>query len=232
MFGDERNPLRPDLRSSGRLAEIYPSPRLTEFGKIPALQPTSQSFTLFNNSLVPTDFRLEILCKPHCYAIEPREGVIPARGEVPVTVTASLDDTGIFASAIQLFIGNRLCTACGLMALGTGNTIVIDKPFAPEVNLGYQFSLLPCIHQFEVTNGGHHFHRLFWSMGCCSPPEEEDQGISALSSPKDDSQSPKRATLMFGLEPLSKDLQPGESVDTVLRGFSRIAQSLDICLGK
>ncbi|XP_068035430.1 hydrocephalus-inducing protein homolog, partial [Anomalospiza imberbis] len=226
VFGDERNPLRTELWSSGRLAKIYPSPRLIEFGKIPALQPTSQSFTLFNNSLVPTDFRLEILCKPHCYAIEPREGVIPARGEVPVTVTASLDDTEIFGSAIQLSIGNSLRTACGLVALGTGTTIVIDKPFAPELNLGYQFSLLPCIHRFKVTNGGHHFHRLFWSVGCCSPPEEEGQGISALSSPKDDSQSPKRATPVFGLEPLSKDLQPGESVDIVLRGFSRIAQEV------
>ncbi|XP_068035432.1 hydrocephalus-inducing protein homolog [Anomalospiza imberbis] len=232
VFGDERNPLRTELWSSGRLAKIYPSPRLIEFGKIPALQPTSQSFTLFNNSLVPTDFRLEILCKPHCYAIEPREGVIPARGEVPVTVTASLDDTEIFGSAIQLSIGNSLRTACGLVALGTGTTIVIDKPFAPELNLGYQFSLLPCIHRFKVTNGGHHFHRLFWSVGCCSPPEEEGQGISALSSPKDDSQSPKRATPVFGLEPLSKDLQPGESVDIVLRGFSRIAQPVTVDVGE
>ncbi|XP_030138182.4 hydrocephalus-inducing protein homolog isoform X2 [Taeniopygia guttata] len=226
VFGDERNPLPAELRSSGQLAKIYPSPRLIEFGRIPALQPTSRSFTLFNKDFIPRDFRIEIPRKPHCYAVEPREGVIPAWGEVPVTVTATLDDTGLFASVIQLFIGDSLWTACGLVALGTGTTIVIDKPFAPELNLGYQFSHVPCIHRFKVTNRGHHFHQLFWSVGCYSPPAEGGQGISALSSPKDDSQSPKRAAPMFALEPPLMKLQPGESVDMVLRGFSCVAQEV------
>ncbi|XP_077642551.1 hydrocephalus-inducing protein homolog [Lonchura striata] len=165
-------------------------------------------------------------CKPHCYTIEPREGVIPARGQVPVTVTAALDDTGLFADTIQLFTGDSLWTACRLVALDTGSTIVIDKPFAPELNLGCQFSFLPCIHRFKVTNRGHHFYQLFWSAGCYSPPEEGGQGISALSSPKDDSQSPKRAAPMFALEPPLMKLQPGESADLVLRGFSRVAQEV------
>ncbi|RLV96419.1 hypothetical protein DV515_00012610 [Chloebia gouldiae] len=226
VFGDERNPLRSELRNTGQLAKIYPSPRLIEFGRIPPLQPTSRSFTLFNRGLIPADFRIDIPRKSHCYTIEPREGVIPAWGEVSVTVTATLDDIGIFANAIQLFIGNRLWTACGLVALGTGTTIVIDKPFAPELNLGCQFSFLPCIHRFKVTNRGHHFHRLCWSVGCYSPPEEAGQGISALSSPRDDSQSPKRAAPVFALEPPSMKLHPGESMDLVLRGFSRVAQEV------
>nr|XP_026654010.1 hydrocephalus-inducing protein-like [Zonotrichia albicollis] len=217
---------RPELRSTGQLAEIYPSPRLIEFGKIPALQPTSRSLTLFNKSLVPTDFRMEVVRKRHCCTIEPSEGVIPAGGEVPVTVTATLDDRGLFSVPVRVFIGSSLSTAFGLVALGTGTTIVIDEPFAPELNLGYQFSLVPCICQFKVTNRGHHFHRLFWSVECYSPPEQEGQSVSALSRPKDDSQSPKRAEPLFGLEPLSMDLQPGRCEDMVLRGFSSIAQEV------
>ncbi|KAL9854593.1 hydrocephalus-inducing protein-like [Geothlypis trichas] len=227
VFGDERNPLRPELRSTGQqLTEIYPSPRLIEFGKIPALQPTSRSLTLFNNSLVPTNFRMEVVGKPHCCAIEPREGVIPAGGQVPVTVTATLDDIGLFSVPVRLFIGSSLCTAFGLVALGTGTTIVTDKPFCPELNLGYQFSLVPCIHPFKVTNRGHHCHRLFWNVECYSPSEHEGQSVSALSSPKDDSQSPKRARPVFGLEPLSMDLKPGQSEHMVLRGFSNIPQEV------
>ncbi|KAM3664992.1 hydrocephalus-inducing protein homolog [Ammospiza maritima maritima] len=217
---------RPELRSTGQLAQIYPSPRLIEFGKIPALQPTSRSLTLFNKGHVPTDFRMEVVRKRHCCTVEPSEGVIPAGGEVPVTVTATLDDRGLFSVPVRVFIGSSLSTAFGLVALGTGTTIVIDKPFSPELNLGYQFSLVPCIRQFKVTNRGHHFHRLFWSVECYSPSEQEGQSVSALSSPKDDSQSPKRAEPLFGLEPLSMDLQPGRSEDMVLRGFSSIAQSL------
>ncbi|XP_039573142.1 hydrocephalus-inducing protein-like [Passer montanus] len=223
VFGDERNPLRAELRSSGELAEIYPSPRLIEFGTIPVLQPTSRSFSLLNESLVPTDFRIEMASRPQCFVIEPREGVIPARGEVPVTITAMLDDTGHFANSVRLLIGNSLWTACGLVALGTGTTIVIDKPFAPELNLGYQFSLLPCIRQFKVTNQGRRYHRLFWSI---SSPEKEGQSVSALSCPKDDSQSPKSASPVFELEPWLMELQPGQSADMVVQGFSPIPQEV------
>ncbi|XP_063267034.1 hydrocephalus-inducing protein homolog isoform X2 [Prinia subflava] len=226
VFGDERNPLRTEIRSLGRLPEIYPSPRLIEFGRIPVLQPHSQSFTLFNKGLVDTDFRLEIAKKPQCYVIEPREGVIPARGEVPVTVTATLDDTELFVDCIQLFTGNSPWTPVMLQAFGIGTTIVIDKPFGPELNLGYQFSFLPCIRRFKLTNEGDHSRRLFWRVEWKSPAEEEGQSTSALSSPKaeDDSRSPKRTTPVFGLEPRSMELQPGQSVDVVLQGFSNIPQ--------
>ncbi|XP_064282323.1 hydrocephalus-inducing protein-like isoform X2 [Passer domesticus] len=42
VFGDERNPLRKQLWSSGQLAETSPSPRLMESGRIPALQPIDE----------------------------------------------------------------------------------------------------------------------------------------------------------------------------------------------
>ncbi|XP_062355738.1 hydrocephalus-inducing protein homolog [Cinclus cinclus] len=172
-------------------------------------------------------------CKPHCYVIEPREGVIPATGDIPVTITATLDDTGIFADTIQLFIGNSLWTTFMLLAVGTGTTIVMDKPFVPELSLGHQFRLVPCICRFKVTNRGHHFHRLFWSVECHSPPKKKGQSIPALSSPlaEDDCQSPKGTSPVFGLEPLSMELQPGESVDMVLRGFSPIEQPCTLEFG-
>ncbi|RMB89926.1 hypothetical protein DUI87_33700 [Hirundo rustica rustica] len=167
-----------------------------------------------------------------------REAKEAARGEITVegalipdgriSPKATLDDTGVFGDVIQLFIGNSLWSTLMLQALGIGTTIVVDKPFTPELNLGYQFSLLPCIRWFKLTNGGHHFHQLFWKVECNSPAEEEGQSTSALSSPeaKDDSQSPKRTRPVFGLEPPSMDLQPGESVDMVLRGFSRVPQGI------
>ncbi|XP_072790628.1 hydrocephalus-inducing protein homolog [Taeniopygia guttata] len=226
VFGDERNPLRIEFWSSGCLGKIYLSPRLIDFGMLPVLQPTPRSFTLFNKGFTPIDFRMEIINRPDCFAIEPSAGVIPARAELPVTVTATLDDTECFDDVVHLFIGNSYWAECRLMALGTGTAIAIDKPFAPELNLGYQFSLVPCIRQFKLTNRGPYFHWLIWSVGCYSPPEEEGQSVSALRSRKDDSQSPKRATPVFGLEPRSMKLQPGESVDMVLRGFSDVTQEV------
>ncbi|RMC08918.1 hypothetical protein DUI87_13912 [Hirundo rustica rustica] len=228
VFGDERNPLRTELHSYGRLAEIYQCPSRINFGSIRALQPNSRGFSLFNEGLVDVDFRIEIAKKPHCYVIEPREGVIPARASVRVIITATLDDTGHFCDDIQLFIWNRLWKVYVLEGLSVGTTIVIDKPFTPEVNLGYKFSRLPFFCRFKLTNGGHHFHRLFWKVECNRPAKEKGQSTSALSSPKaEGSQRPKRTKHtrpVFELEPPLMDLQPGESVDMVLRGFSRVPQ--------
>ncbi|XP_066413809.1 hydrocephalus-inducing protein-like [Molothrus aeneus] len=198
------------------------------FAEIPVIIEVQTLDRHFTNVLIGVfgDERNPLARKPHCCAIEPSKGVIPAEGEVSVTVTATLDDTGLFSVPVRLFFGSNRCTAFWLVALSTGTTIVIDKPFSPELNLGYQFSLMPCIHQFKVTNRGHHFHRLFWSVECHSPSEQEGQSVSALSSPRDDSQGPKRASPVFGLEPLSMDLQPGQSEDMVLRGFSRIPQEV------
>ncbi|XP_062355723.1 hydrocephalus-inducing protein homolog [Cinclus cinclus] len=204
VFGDERNPRHIVLQSIGELTDIKLSPGLVEFGVIPLLQPSSQILTLFNNGLIPVDFRIQMGFKSRYFSFEPKEGVIPARGEFPVTVTATLDDTGFFDNTIYVFIHNTLSFSVLVHAMGIGSTIVIDKPFIPELNLGYQFS----------------------------PPEKKGQSIPALSSPlaEDDCQSPKGTSPVFGLEPLSMELQPGESVDMVLRGFSPIEQEVQDCV--
>ncbi|KAM3664996.1 hydrocephalus-inducing protein homolog [Ammospiza maritima maritima] len=175
------------------------------------------------------DARHPRLSKSYCFVVEPSEGVIPARGEVPVTVTATLDDTVGFEDSVQLFIRNSLWSTVFLQAFGIGTTIVIDEPFAPELNLGYQFSLVPCIRHFTVTNKGRRYHQLFWRAECYSPPpppEEEAQSVSALSSPEDDCQKPKRAKPAFGVKSPAMGLARGQSEDMVLRGFSRIPQEV------
>lgn len=59
--------------------------------------------------------------------------------EIFVTVSATPDDTGLFAGDVKLFIGGSLWTTFMITAEGIGTTIVTDKPFPPEINLGYQF---------------------------------------------------------------------------------------------
>ncbi|XP_077642562.1 hydrocephalus-inducing protein homolog [Lonchura striata] len=228
VFGDERNPLvsaRGDVclcaTAPGRVQGYRDSPGENRHR---LLRRRTGGIGGTNSSRLRGDFRMEIIHRPDCFVVEPKEGVIPARGELPVTVTATLDHTECFDDNIHLFIGNSFWAVCRLQALGTGTAIAIDKPFAPELNLGYQFSFVPCVRQFKLTNRGPYIHGLFWSMECYSPPKAEGKSVSALSSPKDDSQSPKRAASTFGLETSSMKLQPGESVDMVLRGFSNITQ--------
>lgn len=77
--------------------------------------------------------------KPSVFTVEPSEGVIPPRAEILVTLTAILDDTELFVDEVDVFIENSHWTTLLILAWGIGTTIVTDKPFAPELNLGYQF---------------------------------------------------------------------------------------------
>ncbi|XP_053843687.1 hydrocephalus-inducing protein homolog [Vidua macroura] len=101
------------------------------------------------------------------------------------------------------------------------------QPWGPQETGVVFYSLhLPCIRRFELTNRGNRVHWLSWKAKCYSPPKGKDQSVSALSSPKDASQSPKRAAPVFEVELPTGTLQPGESVDMVLRGFSHISQEV------
>ncbi|XP_064262770.1 hydrocephalus-inducing protein-like [Passer domesticus] len=62
VFGDERNPLRKQLWSSGRQAESSPSPRLVESGRIPALQPIDELHPPKFNPQPPKEMRTCLDC--------------------------------------------------------------------------------------------------------------------------------------------------------------------------
>lgn len=71
-----------------------------------------------------------------CWSIGPSQGVIPAEAEVSVAVTANLNDMQQFKDKVMLFIENSRSYVIPVQAVGIGTTIVIDKPFGPELNLG------------------------------------------------------------------------------------------------
>ncbi|XP_029821423.1 hydrocephalus-inducing protein homolog [Manacus vitellinus] len=161
-----------------------------------------------------------------CLSIEPREGVVPAKAEVPVVVTANLDDTGRFEGSMKLFIENSLTSVIPIQAVGIGTTITIDKPFAPKLNLEPQFNLLPCILRFKVTNKGRQFQRLFWGTEGFSTFRQRHP-LPALSVTKGKNASQSPTTPVFKLRPRNMDLQPGETMELVVEGFSSIVQDVE-----
>ncbi|XP_031977973.1 hydrocephalus-inducing protein-like [Corvus moneduloides] len=134
VFGDEGNPLRQVLRSTGTRADIYPSPRLIEVGMITALHRNTHTFHLVNEGLVTADFRMKIAGKCSCWSIEPSKGVVPPNAEVSVLVTTNLNDTVQFLDKVKLSIENSPVTILSVRAVGIGTTIVTDKPLAPKLD--------------------------------------------------------------------------------------------------
>ncbi|NWV67071.1 HYDIN protein, partial [Malurus elegans] len=140
VFGDERHPLVTNLQSIGCLAEIFPDQLPIDYGFIPALHPTPKIVRITYKGAAPIKYRIAIEFRPHCFVIEPSEGVIPPQTVISVTITAILNDTGDFNDNVQLYIeGHGLLSSFPLIAFSLGTTILIDKPFYPLLNLKYQF---------------------------------------------------------------------------------------------
>jgi len=73
------------------------------------------------------------------WRVEPNKGIIPPETEVSLAVIANLNDTKKFQDNLNLFIQNSSTYVIPVQAVGIGTTIVTDKPFAPELNLGPHF---------------------------------------------------------------------------------------------
>ncbi|NXS73554.1 HYDIN protein, partial [Pandion haliaetus] len=225
VFGSEGSPLKIHLVSIGEGPVVYVHPSKINFGSIQVLQDASRTLHLSNQTVIPASFWAQMAGKCSCWRIEPCKGVIPPETEVSVAVIANLDDTEKFKDEVNLFIENSHTYAIPVWAVGIGTTIVTDKPFAPELNLGPHFSLDPCCYRFKITNKGRRTHQLYWTTEGFTPFRHRDR-LPAVSNTKgkDSSQSPKPACPVFKLRPLRTELMPGKTVEMMLEGSSSTPQ--------
>ncbi|XP_068025945.1 hydrocephalus-inducing protein homolog [Melanerpes formicivorus] len=225
VFGRAGHPLKVSLVSTGEGPVVSVQPSQLDFGSIQVLQEASRCLQLCNQSPIPAAFQAEVSGRGWCWRVEPSRGVIPAEGQVSVSVTAQLDDTGQFQAEVQLLVEHSRGYGIPVRALGVGSTIVLDRPLAPQLSLGTRFSLAPCCYSFRVTNRGRRTQRLRWTVGGCSPPGQR-RWLPSLSSTKGkaSSQGPPAACPVFQLRPKRMELRPGQTMEVMLEGFSSTPQ--------
>ncbi|XP_068267672.1 hydrocephalus-inducing protein homolog [Nyctibius grandis] len=225
VFGREESPLKIKLVSTGEGPVVCVHPSEINFGSIQVLQDASQTLHLSNHSVIPAYFWAEMAGKCSRWRIEPSEGVIPPETEVAVAVIANLDDTEKFKDEVKLFIENSRTYTIPVRAVGFGTTIVTDRLFAPELNLGPHFSLSPCCYCFQVMNKGRRTHHLYWTTeGFSAFHRLHRLPALSIAKGKGSSQSPKPASPVFQLRPASMELMPGETVEVMLEGLSSTPQ--------
>ncbi|KFQ76081.1 Hydrocephalus-inducing protein, partial [Phaethon lepturus] len=223
VFGGEGSPLKIHLVSIGEGPVVYVHPSKINFGSIQVLQDASRTLHLSNQTVIPASFWTEMAGKCSRWRIAPNKGVIPPEAEVSVTVIANLDDTEKFKDEVKVFIENSQTYVIPVRAVGIGTTIVTDKPFAPELNLGPHFSLDPCRYRFKITNKGRRTHQLYWTTEGFTPFRQRDR-LPAITKGKGSSQSPKPAGPVFKLQPLRMELMPGKTMEMILEGSSSTPQ--------
>uniref|UniRef100_A0A8C9M285 HYDIN axonemal central pair apparatus protein n=1 Tax=Panthera tigris altaica TaxID=74533 RepID=A0A8C9M285_PANTA len=138
-FGSPDPPMVCHLKSIGEGPVIYVHPTQVDFGNIYVLKDSSRILNLSNQSFIPALFQARMAHKKSLWTIEPNEGMVPPETDFQLTLTANLNDILTFKDTVILSIENSNTYRIPVQASGVGSTIVSDKPFAPELNLGAHF---------------------------------------------------------------------------------------------
>ncbi|XP_069312434.1 hydrocephalus-inducing protein homolog [Eulemur rufifrons] len=238
-FGSQDPPLVCHLKSIGEGPVIYVHPLQVDFGTIYVLQDSSRILSLSNQSFIPAVFRAHMAHKKSLWTIEPNEGMVPPETEVQLALTANLDDILTFKDTVILDIENSNTYEIPVQASGIGSTIVSDKPFAPELNLGALFSLDTHYYRFKLTNKGRRVQQLFWMNESFRPQGKLSKkgpvkkgGANGRLQP-DGSQEPRGPqTPVFQLHPIRMELYPGQTIDVILESYSatpRVVKEKLVC---
>ncbi|XP_051024710.1 hydrocephalus-inducing protein homolog [Acomys russatus] len=233
VFGSQEAPLACHIQSIGDGPVIFIRPTQVDFGNVYVLKDTSRILQLSNQSFIPALFRARMASKKSLWTVKPSEGVVPAEDDILLTLTANLDDIVTFKDTVILEVEHSNTYRIPIQATGIGSTIVSDKPFAPELNLGAHFSLDTHYYRFKLTNKGRRVQQLFWMNDDFCPKEKQSKRESVkkrstgshrpsqVSQEHTDTGSP-----VFQLHPVRMELYPGQTIDVILEGYSAIPRKV------
>ncbi|XP_015224105.2 hydrocephalus-inducing protein homolog isoform X3 [Lepisosteus oculatus] len=225
VFGSEEPPLGLHLSCIGEGPVVHVKVTEVDFGSIPVLTDITRTLQLSNQSPIPARFLAQMVRNKSQWRPEPSEGEVPAEGVMEIRLVAHLDDTVCFQDKLHLAIENSQTHSIPVSAMGTGTTIVTDRPFAPALNMGAHFSSGPCRYHFRITNRGRRPHQLYWMTE--GFPQFRRRPPPFQSSSKDNRhRNPvpvaDQDTPVFTLHPLRAELQPGQTVDMLLEGSTHV----------
>nr|XP_023421731.1 hydrocephalus-inducing protein homolog [Cavia porcellus] len=226
VFGSQDPPLVCHLKITGQGPVIFVHPTQIDFGSIYVLQDSSRILNLSNQCCIPAFFRARMANKKSLWTIEPNEGTVPAEANVPLTLTANLNDILTFKDTVILDIENSNSYQIPVQASGIGSTIVSDKPFAPELDLGAHFCLDTYYYRFKLTNMGRRIQQLLWMTDGYRPQNKLNKKGQTTKGPAcpfqpQGSQEPRDpASPVFQIHPIRMELYPRQTIDVVLEGYS------------
>ncbi|TRZ17353.1 hypothetical protein HGM15179_009768 [Zosterops borbonicus] len=224
VFGREGSPLEIHLECIGHGPIVYVYPREINFGRMRVFHDCSKKLFISNQSDIPAAFWAKMAGKHSRWRIEPCKGVVLPNSEVPVIVTANLNDTKEFQDKVKVFVENSPTTLISVRAVGTGTTIVSDE-LRPVLDLQYHFSCSPCRYEFQLANRGRRLHRLYWSTEGFLVSRWGPRGPAPRST-RDAPQGPRPDSPVFKLWPMYMELGPGQAVEMVLEGCSSTVQEV------
>ncbi|XP_028313928.1 hydrocephalus-inducing protein homolog [Gouania willdenowi] len=240
LFGSLQTPLEVKLSCIGEGPVVHVQYTNLDFGRIPVLTDIVRTLQLTNQSPIPAHFSTRKKLKGSFWHVEPSEGVVPPESTLEINVVANLRDTLLFEGKLDVLIEDSRMHTVALTATGTGTTLVSDKPFGPNLDLGTHFSHGTCQYSFRLTNKGKRVHLIYWKTEVI-PPSKKSSFLPPISPPKksdalNSGLSPHSSTQkpLFNISPNRVELFPGDSVDMLITGSSdspKVVQERLVCSG-
>jgi len=162
IIGNDRPPIPITIMAICTGPTIRLSKPSIEFGAVPVLKDTFQTFHLYNDSRIDAVFHAKIETKEEIFRIEPQEGLIFPGGETSLSITAFLDDNTTFNSNLLLSFENLNVISVPISAIGTGVPLVPSVSMS-SIDLGCVFTEQPLSQEFTLENRGRRTQDVRWS---------------------------------------------------------------------
>ncbi|XP_073706753.1 hydrocephalus-inducing protein homolog [Garra rufa] len=224
ILGRQDPPLELLLSCVGQGPSVSVTAAKLNFGCIPVLTDVTRTLELSNDSPIPARFLAQMVKNRSHWRVDPSEGEIPSGQSLELKLISHLNDTVPFQDVLLLEIQDGQTFNIPVSAKGKGTTIVTDRPFAPNLDLGTHFSSGPCQYAFKITNRGRRTHQLLWTTeGFPQFPNRDHLSPNKSRSKKSKSlQTSVQESPVFSLSPARLSLAPGHSADMLLEGSSDI----------
>ncbi|XP_059190373.1 hydrocephalus-inducing protein homolog [Centropristis striata] len=178
VFGSIQPPLEVVLSCIGQGPTVHVESPQLDFGTIPVLTDITRALQLSNLSPIPAHFTARMSRGRSIWRVEPSEGSVPPQTQLELRVVAHLKDSLHFQAKLEVSIQDSQTHTVALSATGTGTTIVSDRPFAPNLDLGTYFSHGSCEYHFKLTNHGQCMQRMYWRNDGSLPSTKTRKGGS------------------------------------------------------
>ncbi|XP_069028847.1 hydrocephalus-inducing protein homolog [Embiotoca jacksoni] len=249
VFGSFQPSLEVVLSCVGQGPVVHVQSSQLSFGRIPVLTDVTRTLQLLNQSPIPAHFTTCMRHGRSFWRVEPSEGEVPPESQLELKVVAHLKDTLNFRDQLEVSVVDSQMHTVPLSAMGTGTTIVSDKPFGPKLDLGTYFSHGSCQYHFKLTNHGQRTHRMYWKIDGSPPSSKTCKGgslpdqafLPPISTPRPRDALTRGSPLssgrekpVFSLSPSRVELFPGCSVDMLLAGSSdstKLVRERLVCQG-
>eukprot|EP01063_Lacrimia_lanifica_P026221 TRINITY_DN349_c0_g2_i1.p1 TRINITY_DN349_c0_g2~~TRINITY_DN349_c0_g2_i1.p1 ORF type:complete len:4697 (+),score=2083.13 TRINITY_DN349_c0_g2_i1:84-14174(+) len=187
LGSDKRLPVSLSAKVSGPNVAIDQT--TLDFGKVSVLTEHCKKLEIVNASPIPAVFNCRLTnANSPAFVLKNAETTIPPKSSFSLSVYCFLDDTSKFSDELIISVANSKDINVGLVAVGSGTTLVPSISLEHDVDFGSVFTTSVAKKTFTLHNKGKRPLQISWQNDRAKPKEGEPPFAFTIT--------PDRATIL------------------------------------